>query len=407
MNPTKPTLITFLGTGRYEQTCYQLDEQKHQSKFVAESIARLCDAGRVKVLATPEAEQMHGNALQQALANHDIPCDIRLVPSGSNNDELWALFEGMRACLESVGDQPLIVDITHGFRAQPFFASSVIAMLRATEKGCGNVRVLYGEFRREEKFSPIWELTLFVNLLDWVNALRVFLRTGRADSLNQLSEKMDRGIRSMHVASGGSYSDMPLIAPLVKALNMFADDLVTVRVASMLLGLKESPPKRGKATAEALLESIQRCRADVADNMRPLAVVLDDLEKMVEPLCGARSLAGEAGHPYMLALARLYLKFGRYAEAAAVVREGYICLHAPSSACDVGRGFSDKERKKYDTLWAIHSKLSEEVADIRNDIEHAGFRSQPLAGNKLRKRIEELVEKFAKSEPSFGCEVEE
>jgi len=391
----KRVLVTFLGIGKYQPTNYRLDHQSYNTCYVAEAICKLWEADAVEILATAKAKDVHGEKITRSIESLGITCTIHDIPDGSGEQEQWQLFDVMRTTLESLSDSNIAVDITHGFRAQPFFASSVISLLRATERGCDHLRLFYGEFQQGEDVSPIWDLTLFVDLIDWVQALRIFLRTGRADSLNELAGRQEASIRKEHFQSGGTSADMPNLKPLVHAVRQFAGDLATNRIASMLLGISENATKPGTPSAGKLLKAIETCSADVQKMMPPLAVILEDMQAMVQPLCGVTSLADAQGHKSMLALARLYLRFGRYGEAATVVREGMICLHGDSKACDIGRGFSERERYKAEKAWQdADVQGMKQIADIRNDIAHAGFRQQPQSGDGLKQRVKNLVDCF-------------
>ncbi len=398
-------LITFLGTGNYQSAGYQLDGKHFTSQYVAQAIASILRVDEVHVLATKEARQCHGKGITQAVKSSGAEVFLHEIPGGSCREQQWELFEAMRAQLVQFANAEVVVDITHGFRAQPFFASTVISLLRATEHGCADLRLLYGEFQPGQDAAPIWDLTLFVELQDWVHALVVFLRSGRADILNTLASRAESAIRRNHYQQGGGHQDMPKLKPLVNAISRFADDLATVRIASILLGIEENATKPGTSTAQALLQALQQCSGDVSRLMPPLQTVLEDLRNMVAPMCGVTTLSGATGHAALVALAELYSRLGRYAEAVVVVREGYICLSAGKGACDVGRDFADDERQGAEHDWyQVNPALQKQVGDIRNDIEHGGFRKQPLAGSALKKRVIDLVDRFAQAQAVASSE---
>jgi CRISPR-associated protein Csx16 len=112
-------------------------------------------------------------------------------------------------------------------------------------------------------------------------------------------------------------------------------------------------------------------------------------------------LAGEAGHRALAGLARLYLEMGRWTEAAAVVREGWITRYATPSAAFGGRNqirpsVEESARRDAEDRWNIEERdAAREIAAVRNDIEHAGFKYQPAAADTLQKRLGKLVEDFA------------
>ncbi|MDQ6962519.1 MAG: TM1812 family CRISPR-associated protein, partial [Mariprofundaceae bacterium] len=319
-NAVKKILVTFLGTANYAETCYQLNEGEHRTRYTSVAIANLCEVSHVEVLATEEAKEKHGDELKKELDAQGIDCKLIPIPSGSTEKEQWNLFIIMHQTMKR-NDVQVVVDITSGFRVQPFFVSSVISMLRATEQGCHDLQLLYGEYHRDKVISPIWDLTLFIELQDWVQALTVFLKTGHADGLNALSSTQDINLRKEHFKSGGKLASKPKTEKLVNALRVFADDLNTVRVAAMLIGYHDD--KNVISSSQRVLDAIEECREDIQRLMPPLGGILGDLKTMLLPL-PTTTLSGTEGHASLLALAKLYQGFGRYAEAATVVREGYI-----------------------------------------------------------------------------------
>lgn len=395
----KKVLFTFLGTTDYKKATYRMDNKTCDSCYVAFAIATITGAQMVKVFTTDEAKKMNGPAIQGLFEGTKIDCDLIDIPSGSGENEQWQLFETMLQEMRDMNCE-VIVDITSGFRVLSFFVSAVISMLRATDQGSHHLRLLYGEFKGEGKEAPIWDLTLFVELQDWVQALRVFLRTGHAESLNALTGSYDRRLRREHFAGGGNQNDKPKTENLVKALRDFANDLSTVRVAAMLIG---DQTKDVPSSSKLVLAAIKECREDIQLLMPPLGGILDELTKMLTPL-PTKTLSGLPGHGPLLALANIYKEFGRYAEAATVVREGYICWGASREACDVGsESYNQDARGKAEAMWRTQDQdLSSSVTDVRNDIDHGGFRACPLSSTKMKKRVHDLVQNFSELQDVEG-----
>ena len=147
-----------------------------------------------------------------------------------------------------------------------------------------------------------------------------------------------------------------------------------------------------------------------ADELPPLADVLDRLEsEMLAPLLGVGAhLADADGHRTLAELARLYQSMGRWAEAAAVVREGWVTLYAePEAALAQGqqnrRGADPDARRMAELRWQRNEPdSSREVAAARNDIEHAGFRVQPLPADGLRDQIKNAYKPLSLLTPPVG-----
>jgi len=95
-------------------------------------------------------------------------------------------------------------------------------------------------------------------------------------------------------------------------------------------------------------------------------------------------------------LAKLYYQMGRYAEAASTMREAYINQHACSqSDCPGQPGYSGEHRDAAEKAWfSANECQAKEIAQVRNDIEHAGYNNQPMPPNAIKKKIKELIDKL-------------
>jgi CRISPR-associated protein Csx16 len=387
----KPTtgrtrLVSFLGTGPYQETCHRLADGREgpPTKYACRALAGLLAANEVDVLATAEAEAAHGAPLAEALKSANLPAPIfHRVPKGENDAELWQQFGMVKDRLRPQANISVALDVTNAFRSQPFFAAAVSAFVRAVDPAPAPVSVFYAAFEaRQGGVTPVWELTPFIDLLDWAHSIMLFLRTGRSDDVAEETERLGRDLGRLWAER--KEGPPPALAALGRELQRFGRNLETVRTGTLLAG--------GEGSAARVATQLRATRAS-ADAPPPLADVLNRLEQeMLLPLIGAgEDLTNADGHRTLAALARLYLRMGRWAEAAAVVREGWITLYSdPSAAFDVGA------RHLAEARWnRLHRDVVRQVAQARNDIEHAGFRARPLPADALREQIGRLVDGFA------------
>jgi CRISPR-associated protein Csx16 len=392
------TLITYLGIGDYGETVYQWQGiGEHQTPHIAAALGKLWNATGVVVLATHAAEDRNGGPLCRSLAAADLPQpEFRRLPEGRTEEELWAQFQVIREAIGEAAGGAVLIDITHGFRAQPFFAGAALSVLRAVGLDSNGLTLVYGEYRKNEPVSPIWNLTLFIELMDWAQALGLFLKTGVATAAVELGRQTQR--RQAACVRASNRRDFPAFGSLVHELEEFAADLATIRVASIITGYEQEDSRKvnARGSAARLLAAIEQCREEVATRLPPLALILDRWAEIVRPLSAAR-LHGEDGQQAQYALARHYLALNRYPEAAAVVREAQINLHAvDDTGVEVNcPQFDDEQRRAAEAQFGLQEPDAREIADIRNDIEHAGFRKQPMSAKVLQKRIAQLVKRFA------------
>jgi len=391
-------LVSFLGTGRYEPTRHRFPDESigTETKYVCRALAEFVRADEIAVVATAEAKAAHGETIAEELHTAKLPAPaFQPIPKGEDEAELWQQFEVVKSLLRTPIGTEVVFDVTHAFRSQPFFAAAVAAFVRAVDHEPAPLRIFYAAFEaRKEDTTPIWELTPFIELLDWSRAMMLFLRTGRSADVAAPTIRLGRelGRRWAETRAG----EPPRLEKLGKVLRDFGANLETVRVGDLLL-----PGTAGSAAN--LAAALEETRGSAAA-IPPLADVLDRVQReMVEPLLGASDhLADEAGHRALAGLARLYLGMGRWAEAAAVVREGWITRYATPSAAlgnrNQGRASVDESaRRGAEERWNTEEDhAAREIAAVRNDIEHAGFKNQPGAAETLQKLLIKLVGDFAR-----------
>jgi CRISPR-associated protein Csx16 len=399
-------LVSFLGTGKYLSFRHRYYDPRiaryidgEVTPYVCRALAGFLHADEVDVLATKEAKDEHGAGLKQALRAANLPAPrFHPFPVGESDAELWEQFGIVKERLRSPPGTEVALDVTHGFRSQPFFAGAVTAFVRAVDPAPAPIRVFYGARDRETQgLMPVWELTPFIDLLDWAQGMMLFLRTGRSRDIARPTIRLGRefGRRWAESREG----PQPNLAKLGKALQEFGANLETLRTGDLLLGSSGSAAQLGAVLEEA---------RESATTVPPLADVLDRIRRdMVEPLLGGTEhLASEAGHRALAGLARLYLEMGRWAEAAAVVREGWITRHATPAAAFGERNqarpsVAEAARDAAERRWNESERdTARTIAQVRNDLEHAGFKKQPQAAEVLQSRLQQLIAEFAALPPA-------
>jgi CRISPR-associated protein Csx16 len=393
-------LLSFLGTGDYREVAYRwpaLGDRQVSTRYVAAALAQLAGADEVTILATAGAEATHGDALRRTFQDRQLPAPS-FVPlaDGKDPEELWSNFRVVKDEVVRAGADRVIVDITHGFRSQPFFAGAVLGFVRALGESPVEMQVVYGAFdaRDGDGKAPIWDLTSFAELTDWTHALRHFLRTGDARDAASEAERIGRSVRR-DWAQAGRQGTGPSVTDFAHALRELSHALVTVRVGELLLERRKGDrPSEGPARVRALSEALERSRADLARHIPPVAEVLDRVADRLRPLTFAGDdLSGADAQAAVASLARLYFILGRYAEAAVVLREGWVNRFAEPGATRPGSPTcSEAAREAAERAWAERSRNDQRViAHVRNDIEHAGFRTDPLPARTLIDQLDRLI----------------
>ena len=323
-------LISFLGKGKYNETTYFFENKTWRTSYVVHDLASFTNPKEVFLIATDEAWAEHGASLSKGiLLDIEVPVSNQLmiptkqvrIPTGGDAQQLWQMFE---VIVDVIGTSncPVLLDITHGFRMQPFFAAACIQYIQSVLPNPPQIRVVYGEYRGPpDHESPIWELTPFLEVLSWSRNIMLFLRTGQADGVVEPTEALGREL-GQQWAVAGRQGAKPQLRTLAQALQAFSNDFTTIRTGSLLIG--------NQSSAQRLFGAIDKTSAEVAQQLLALALVLKQVQDMIEPLrTNDERLSSVKGQRALISLARLYQKMGRYSEAISILREGRITLNAP------------------------------------------------------------------------------
>lgn len=387
-------LVSFLGTGLYGLCTYTNEYGTAQkTRYMACVAAELYKVDIVSIIMTSEAKTVHGDNLEEEFEKFKFqPFKEVCIKSGKNQDELWDAFDKLKHELRFGLDEKLtsndtvVVDITHGFRSQPFFAAAVLMFLKSVDTDAPKIKVVYGAWEArtggladpsfgkfvpklgepEDAEAPVWDLTPFIELLDWSNALHLFLKTGRP-----------RGLESLES-----------FAPdLVKSLTLFGDDLITGRTGSLLLGTADRP-----SSSKLAYQAVTKIKENPSNNLQPLKDVLERVEKWLKPLqYEHQDLAGEKAKDAIVSLARLYLELERYFEVMGTVKEGSVSLEGTPEASKPGSLSMDDKKRLKESLQGVDIKSSREA---RNDLMHMGYKQKALTPAEIKQEAINALEKL-------------
>lgn len=397
-------LVSFLGTTPYTETTYRFQDLQATSSLMPIALSRMLSCDQVSVLATDEATKKHEAALRAGLSDLGIALDMRRIPTGRSEEDLREQFRVFRDTMTESPDRPLVIDITLGFRAQPFFAAAGLAALSAAGKLPGNVRILYGAFEAKEgNTAPIWDLTPFLDMVEFAFSASTFRRTGDGRPLADALERERRKIAMRAKSGARDFARSKVIEPL----RAFSEDLSATRLASLLVGVENRTPsgktKFAPSSTSRLRDALKKWREECDRDHPALVPMLDDLLAMTTQLAvtdvAAREngLAAPEARQAVAALSRLYLDFGRLMEAAAVAREEIVSrLAAVPEAISAARTDFDRDARQRAERIAGDSRHLRGLFDRRNDMLHAGMRADPLSGKDLAKQVEKLAEEIAR-----------
>ena len=386
-------LVSFMGTGQRIETSYRLQEGSVaiRTPHISHALSEFFKPSEIVLVSTQEAWKQHGATVTKIITDSGHPSpEMVEVPTAGDSPSLWRLFESVVDCLRDCR-HPVLLDITHGFRFQPFFASSCVEFVQSVLPEPPQVRVFYGEYRPDGD-SPVWELTTFLDVLEWSRSLMMFMRTGRADDCAKAANALARDL-NREWAEAGKPGPKPELGRLAGAMAKFGGDFVSVRVGALLLGVCNS-----QSSAAQLLQAISASRDEAQRHLPPLGLVLDPLQSMVAPLVCKGPLSSAIGQKALISLARLYRSMGRFGEACSILREGWITKGAPPEASNPGtKEFNKEARKRQEDEWFGRTPQADSVSEVRNDIQHAGFRPDPKRRQWFEQQLDTLIAQWESS----------
>jgi len=387
--------LSFLGTTDYKPTTYVRDGLEYETEFFGETLPHFFpDLDKVLVFVTPTVRE-HPNmkALQERLGDQFEPVHI---PEGHSEDELWAIFDALIDAVDE--DEQVLFDITNSFRSIPLLVFLAAAYLR-TARGVRLRGVIYGAFEARDKATnrtPVFDLTPFVVLLDWLTATNQFIHTGNARYLAHLLEGQGRQRHSNALKRAGrSLNGLSLAMMLCRPLEIMEE-------------------------AGGIVQALSGAAQDVALWTRPFMLLADRIEREY----AARALADPTSNvvqslQVQLDLIGWYLDNNQIIQAVTLAREWAITL----AGYRLGKGFElDRDEREKNVRWGLgelarlksgrtrEEKLTDtamalkrlpeadrlrrvwdKLIGIRNDLDHAGMSEQRATASSLVKRTRELV----------------
>ncbi len=383
--------ISFLGAGPAFETTYYLPDGREHTAFPA-ALVRFYPVDTLLVFVTAGARSMHYDHLH-ALAEDFVPSILPVdIPDGRNEAELWQIFAAVADAVQP--DDRVIFDITHGFRSLPFLSFLAAAYLRAVKRVTLEA-VLYGALEAGDKSvkparAPVFDLSRFVTLLDWLTAADRFVRFGDARDLADLLR-----------------------------------DRTATAMENVALPLRLTRPLEMMAAAASFDQALAAAQPAFSQWAPPLALVADEVRSAYAPFGLAAPL--DAAHlAQSLAIQRdlvlWYLEKEQIIQAATLGQEWLVSW---TMAC-LGEGPLDNQLKRQQTsslLGAEASRLRNErdqckrsgealnfisqrlarvpepvrtldlfnqLGQVRNDLNHAGFREGRMPAAALAARTREI-----------------
>jgi len=388
--------ISFLGPTDYKTVTYTYRDQEFTTRLFPEALFHFFpDLQQLYVFATPTVRS-HPNLAQ---LRERVPPDrltVVPIPEGHTEEELWDIFS---ALTEVVAEREEVVfDITHSFRSIPFLTFLAAAYLRAARRA--RIRaVVYGAYDARPKDDPgprpVFDLTPFVSLLDWLAATNQFIHTGDAQYLARLLRQEGEARRSGALKHAGeTLEPFSLAVMLCRPLEVMRD---AGRMENML----------------------KRAAGVMAQWARPFTVMADRIQaeygkyNLPDPI---GDVAASLRH--QLSIIRWYAEHGQIIQAVTLAREWVVTAvgmqlqgsfilatderekieRGLSGLCRVAQGRSfpcelnevGRALQSWPEAQAIRD-LWNQLSTVRNDLDHAGMKPGPMKAATLRRTTQEEI----------------
>ncbi len=397
---------------RYQMTTYCWKDQDGNSREYTTCLFPLAlveffQPERLHLFVTGDA--LNHSHYKEIEAKIGSILDTVVICDGNSESQLWDIFQKVTDTVQAGAE--VIFDITHGFRSLPLVVFLAVAYL-GQAKRINLERVVYGNFEARDKRTnrtPVFDLTSFVVLLDWltgVNALR------QRDDAEQLADLLN----SRHNACWKNNNDQIPENFKPRKLQNLGHSLRDLSSALQL-----ARPIDVMKQASCLKTKLTEARPEVQQLAKPFAVLLQDIESEYNPYAIAQPehLTRES-MLLQLTLIRRYASRGLVMQTVSLAREWLVSLamlnqdpehwliRAYREAAASGLNMmannmrpSQKATQHHpDSLQTILPHDGEivrswnEIRQLRNDIDHCGMREHPRASDRIVSIIERLPERL-------------
>lgn len=331
-----------------------------------------------------------------------------LIPEGKTEDEIWEIFHIVTNEIDD-GDE-IVFDITHSFRSIPMLALVVLNYVKLV-KNATILGIYYGEYDRDEakiRPMPIIDLTPLNEMLEWAQAVNVFLKYGISGPFKEISTRQLKP----HLKSEQWARDT---RQFIESLNNLTMCLYTCR--GKAFSGAGSDKKSISSAVEIVNKNIEKIKDIDKDNqLKPLIPLMDKIEKRLEIFGGNDNLSvGIAAVKWLIEnnlIEQAYtaldetiktytcVKFGldssdfnnreEIAQKALKIRE----LSIPEKKWNVKTEYWDQVKNIVEKLDDELVVLSSKIGTLRNDINHFGFNANASNYNNLVSSINECFKSF-------------
>ncbi|MEJ5251141.1 MAG: TIGR02221 family CRISPR-associated protein [Chthonomonadetes bacterium] len=400
-------LITSLGTNTYKEATYVWGEKQCRTNMFTDAVVKWLKPQTVLVLLTKEAEDTNWPILREKLNRHRVAVQTLRIPDGRNEAEVWEIFDAVTQQIHE--EERLVIDITHAFRSLQFVLFVVSAFLRAVKR-VEIQHVLYGLHQQGQSSdtpSPVMDLRLMLDLLDWMEGVRRFQELGDARFIGETLQRTQDDIYRKDATTEGSKPTTLKTAG--KELLALSDSLQALRVVDVMRSARKLVSITEKAIHEAQIW------------VKPFALLIDRVRQMAVQL--AHEKPDELNFDTLekqMHTVRALVQYRQFVQALLLQREwllNYVMwrinreknwLHHDSRReveNFLNQGVKAVEDKQDPNLSALDKYMGQDeirdvvqlwskIVDPRNDFAHCGMRQHTQTPDDLRQKATEFAQQL-------------
>jgi len=368
-------LVSSLGTGDrtkgYRDAKYEYNGQIKETKIIAKALTEFFDIDKLYLVGTNGSYwdncyanfggvddayelELYEKISDKSLTREDLGglCKIVddytqvegtkcfLIEYGKNDEELWHNFEQYLSILDEINDDDVLyIDITHSLRSLALMSFLMVQFGQVIKNKKFKIGgILYGMFEysyENDGISPIVDLKIFYDLMEWIKAIDAFKNYSRTDSI----ERLLLNDESIHKTTTETFKGFDIN---ISFANMVSLKKFIGKAKQSLAVLKESKSPIVKLLSGDIVDFVQRL--DHKDISR-----------------------------FQLELTKWYFENKNYALAFLVLAEAIVSKECENLAYDVQNQESRNEAKKklyHRRFKSDEGQVSHTISRIRNTIAH-------------------------------------
>lgn len=429
--------LTFLGKGKYEECHYKYEDFVSKPSHYIQTcildiiIQQLKDpVEEVIIFLTPEAQTenyinnarnpekpgLKGN-LEQYIKEKNLPTRITAVniPNGNSQEEIWEIFDILMSNIRD--NDVLYFDITHSFRFLPMLAFITLNYARyiknTSVKGVfyGNIESFcqenkidmrdIGKIPLSQRIAPLLDLTSFIQLLDWVIGGKEFMTSLNYSLLQNLTSQSVKNINQT-LQEKQEFVKIRELRDLSQNIKNFSDHVALCRGLELVDSYQNL-----KQNLSDLKQNLSDIKANhhARSSLKPFIYIIEKLDTVLEK---EKPDSQASNINTYLKIVELCYQNNLVQQGLTILQESLITYILEKTGKDIK---NVSEREKITQLAYKISKngnitedmlinnLGEEIflliyniAGIRNDINHCGFRNHASNCSTLKENLKNFLE---------------